>query len=78
MHILAPPFHPQTNGELKRYHQTVTRDVNQVPYEEPADLEAALAAFVSNHKQRRYHKALGNMTPSDVPRGRREEIPRRG
>ena len=46
-HILAAPFHPQTNGKLERYHQTLKRDVNQVPYELPADLEAATAAFVS-------------------------------
>ena len=73
-HILATPFHPQTNGKLERYHQTLKRDVNQVPYELPADLEAALAAFVSYYNYRRYHKALGNVTPSDVLRGRREEI----
>ena len=36
-HILATPFHPQTNGKLERYHQTIKRDVNQVPYELPAD-----------------------------------------
>ena len=76
-HILATPFHPQTNGKLERYHQTLKRDVNQVPYELPADLEAAIAAFVSYYNDRRYHKALGNVTPSDVLRGRREEILRR-
>ena len=65
-HILATPFHPQTNGKLERYHQTIKRDVNQVPYELPADLEAAIAAFVSYYNYRRYHKALGNVTPSDV------------
>ena len=73
-HILATPFHPQTNGKLERYHQTIKRDVNQVPYELPADLEAAIAAFVSYYNYRRYHKALGNVTPSDVLKGRREEI----
>ena len=73
-HILAAPFHPQTNGKLERYHQTIKRDVNQVPYELPADLEAAIAAFVSYYNYRRYHKALGNVTPSDVLKGRREEI----
>ena len=71
-HILATPFHPQTNGKLERYHQTLKRDVNQVPYE--LDLDAAIAAFVSYYNYRRYHKALGNVTPSDVLRGRREEI----
>ena len=73
-HILAAPFHPQTNGKLERYHQTLKRDVNQAPYELPSDLEAAIVAFVSYYNYRRYHKALGNVTPSDVLRGRREEI----
>ena len=40
----------------------------------PADLEAAIVAFVSYYNYRRYHKALGNVTPSDVLRDRREEI----
>ena len=76
-HILASPFHPQTNGKLERYHQTLKRDVNQLPYEMPSDLEAAIVAFVSYYNYRRSHKALGNVTPSDVLRGRREEILRR-
>tara|TARA_B100000749_G_scaffold214962_1_gene169822 strand:+ start:493 stop:726 length:234 start_codon:yes stop_codon:yes gene_type:complete len=45
-----------------------------VPYELPADLDAAIAAFVSYYNYRRYHKALGNVTPSDVLKGRRQEI----
>ena len=73
-HILAAPFHPQTNGKLERYHQTLKRDVNQLPYELPSDLEAAIVAFVSYYNYRRYHRALGNVTPSNVLRGRREEI----
>ena len=73
-HTLAMPFHPQANGKLERYHQTLKRDVNQLPYELPSDLEAAIVAFVSYHDYRRCHKALENVTPSDVLRGRREEI----
>ena len=76
-HILATPFHLQTNGKLERYHQTMKRDVNEVPYELPADLEAAIVAFVRYYNYRRYHKALGNVTPSDVLKGRRREIVRR-
>ena len=76
-HILAAPFHPQTNGKLERYHQTLKRDVNQLPYELPSDLEAAIVAFVSDYNYRRYHKALGNVTPSDVLKGRWEEMLRR-
>ncbi len=58
-HILATPFHPQTNGKLERYHQTIKRDVNQVPYELPADLEAAISAFVSYYNYRRHHDPHG-------------------
>ena len=76
-HILASPFHPQTNGKLERYHQTLKRNMNQLPYEMPSDLEAAIVAFVSYYNYRRYHKALGNVTPSDVLKGRREDILRR-
>jgi len=73
-HILAAPFHPQTNGKLERYHQTIKREVNQVPYEFPGQLERAIADFVEYYNFHRYHKALGNVTPADVLHGRREEI----
>ena len=75
--ILASPLHPQTNGKLERYHQTRKREVNQLPYEMSSDLEAVIVAFVSSDNYRRYHKALGNVTPSDVLKGRRQEILRR-
>ena len=60
-HILASPFHPQTNGKLERYHQSIKQEVNQIPYEMPADLDQAI-------------KALGNVTPDDVLQGRRDSI----
>ena len=43
-HILAARYHPQTNGKLERYHQSIKQEVNQVPYEVPSDLEAAVSA----------------------------------
>ena len=73
-HILAPPFHPQTNGKLERYHRTLKDDVNQVPYEVVEDLEAAIRGFVGFYNDRRYHKALRDVTPADVLEGRREAI----
>ena len=73
-HILAASFHPQTNGKLERCHPSLKRDVNQLPSELPSDLEAAIVAFVSYYNYWRYHKALGNLTPSDVLKGRRQEI----
>ena len=73
-HILAAPYHPQTNGKLERYHRTLKDDVNQVPYEVVGDLEAAIRGFVEFYNYRRYHKALKNVTPSDVLEGRLEAI----
>ena len=40
-HILAAPYHPQSNGKLERYHQSIKQDVNQVLYEVSGDLEVA-------------------------------------
>ena len=73
-HILAAPFHPQTNGKLERYHRTIKMEVNQIPYEFPVDLEKAIADFVEYYNFRRYHKALGDITPADVLTGRRDQI----
>jgi putative transposase len=73
-HILAAPFHPETNGKLERYHRTIKQEVNQVPYEQPSQLEGALADFVDYYNFRRYHKALGDVAPADVLYGRREQI----
>ena len=73
-HILAAPYHPQTNGKLERYHQSIKQEVNQVRYEVPGDLEVATLGFVDYYNHRRYHKALSNVTPDDVLHGRREGI----
>ncbi|HIM89147.1 MAG TPA: transposase [Dehalococcoidia bacterium] len=52
-HILASPFHPQTNGKLERYHRTIKLDVNQIPYDVPGNLEEAITDFVNYYNNRR-------------------------
>ena len=50
------------------------RDVNQVPYDVPRELEVAIGKFVDFYNYSRYHKALKDITPADMLAGRRDEI----
>jgi len=76
-HIIASPYHPQTNGKMERYHRTIKGEINRVPYDMPGELREAIRAFVEYYNYRRYHEGLGNVTPYDVYTGRHLEIIRK-
>ena len=69
-HIRGAPYHPQTQGKIERWHQTLK---NQILLENdylPGDLENRIAEFVDHYNNHRYHESLNNVTPADAYFGR--------
>jgi putative transposase len=73
-HIIASPYHPQTNGKIERYHRTIKGDISLVPYQMPSQLQPAMKAFIEYYNYRRYHEGLGDLAPYDVYTGRHLEV----
>ncbi len=73
-HIRGAPFHPQTQGKIERWHQTMKNRVLLENYYLPGDLEMQIGAFVDYYNHQRYHKSLNNVTPADVYFGRDKDI----
>ena len=73
-HVRGAPHHPQTQGKIERWHQTMKNRVLLENYYLPGDLERQIEAFVEHYNNHRYHESLGNLTPADVYHGRGAQI----
>ena len=73
-HVRGAPFHPQTQGKIERWHQTLKNRILLENYYLPGDLEAQIEAFVEHYNHRRYHESLDNVTPADAYFGRADTI----
>jgi transposase InsO family protein len=58
------PGHPQTQGKIERFHQTLQRWLNaRPPAQSIAQLQRQLDQFQGHYNERRPHRALGRSTP---------------
>ena len=73
-HVRGAPFHPQTQGKIERWHQTLKNRILLENYFLPGDLEAQFEAFVEHYTHQRYHESLNNVTPADAYFGRASAI----
>jgi transposase InsO family protein len=73
-HVRGAPYHPQTQGKIERWHQTLKNRILLENYFLPGDLQASIEAFVDHYNHQRYHESLSNLTPADVYFGRGQTI----
>jgi putative transposase len=73
-HSRGAPYHPQTQGKIERWHQTLKNRILLEHYFLPGDLEVQIEAFVDHYNHQRYHESLNNVTPADVYFGRDKAI----
>ena len=73
-HVRGAPCHPQTQGKIERWHQTLKNRILLENHFLPGDLEAQIEAFVEHYNHQRYHESLANVTPADAYFGRAPAI----
>ena len=73
-HVRGAPHHPQTQGKIERWHQTMKNRVLPENHFLPGDLERQIGTFVDHYNNHRYHESLANLTPADVYHGRGAKI----
>ena len=73
-HSRGAPYHPQTQGKIERWHQTLKNRILLENYFQPGDLETHIEVFVDHYNHQRYQESLNNVTPSDVYFGRDKAI----
>jgi transposase InsO family protein len=73
-HVRGAPYHPQTQGKIERWHQTLKNRILLENYFLPGDLEQQIERFIEYYNRQRYHESLDNLTPADVYFGRGASI----
>ena len=58
-HIRGAPYHPQTQGKIERWHQTLKNRILLNNYYLPRELEEQISVFVENYNNKRLHEKIG-------------------
>ena len=70
------PGHPQTQGKIERFHQTLKRWLERRPAASGlAGLQAQLDAFREVYNEQRPHRAIGRRTPGEAYRAMPKAMP---
>jgi len=75
--MVGAAYHPQTQGKIERWHQTLKNRILLENYYLPGALEQAVETFVEHYNHGRYHESLNNLTPADVYFARGQAILRK-
>jgi transposase InsO family protein len=72
------PGHPQTQGKIERFHQTLKRFLHAQPAARTnAELQTQLDTFREHYNEHRPHRARDRMTPGDAYRAIPKALPAR-
>ncbi|MCU1491844.1 MAG: transposase [Acidimicrobiaceae bacterium] len=70
------PYHPQTQGKVERFHQTLEQWLaEQEPASDVASLQGQLDVFREYYNEFRPHRALGRTTPAKALAARPAALP---
>ena len=70
------PNHPQTQGKIERFHQTLKRWLDaQPPARALSELQHQLDTFREHYNEQRPHRALGRQTPGQAYRRTPKALP---
>jgi transposase InsO family protein len=72
--VRRAPLHPQMQGKIERWHQTLKNRILFGNYYLSGDLEQKIGDFVAYCNHLRYHESIANLTPTDVCFGRGKTI----
>jgi transposase InsO family protein len=70
------PYHPQTQGKVERFHQTVKKFLaKQTPATTKKQLQTQLDGFVAYYNAERPHRGIGRKTPLEAFNAREKAFP---